>query len=292
MCHGDAPHAGDELERLTISESGSSGQPAIVFLHGVGNTGAMWRPHMAALADFHTLAVDLPGHGQSRRLRWATRARAAELVAQLIETRAPAGRASVVGLSLGGSVAYDLLARRPELLERVVIDGAGVVGTRLAPFFKLGVALVSPLVGRAFVGRIIARAVGLSDRAAIADFAAQLGQVDPRSFRRAFAQAQDVRLSEALLRAPCPTLLVAGERELAVVRGSNRLLADLMPHAKARMVPGAGHGWLAIAPELHIEMVRAWMTGRELPPALVPETSPRPRVPLPASVAIGRSASR
>jgi hypothetical protein len=96
-------------------------------------------------------------------------------------------------------------------------------------------------------------------------------QADPASFRRAFAQAQDVRITPDLLRADPLTLLLAGERELRATRASNRLLAEHMRNAVSRMVPGAGHGWIGTAPDLHLATVRAWLAGRLLPPELRPE---------------------
>ena len=190
---------------LFVRESGRPNLRAVVFLHGVGNTGGMWQRHMAALPEYRCLAPDLPGHGRSRAQAWASRAETADRIARLIETL-PEGRASVIGLSLGGSVAYELLARRPELLDHVIIDGCGAVATRLASVMKIAVAAASPIIRLPAFGRLVARALGISDPPAIADFVEQLGQVDPRSFRRAFSHAQDVRITDALLRATCPTL--------------------------------------------------------------------------------------
>ena len=265
------------MSGLAVRESGPPTAPTVVFLHGVGNTGAMWQGHVEALPDFHCLAPDLPGHGRSRDVPWVSRGDTADRVIRLIEGL-PGGRAHVVGLSLGGSVALEIMARRSDVLDHVVIDGCGAIGTRLAIVMKLGVAVVSPFIRRTVVGRLVAKAIGITDPAGVDDLLAQFRQVDPRSFRRAFSDAQDVRIGEALLRAPCPTMLVAGERELAVVRGSNRLLGELLPRAESRMLPGAGHGWLGEAPELHIAMVRSWITAQPTPPELVPETIERPHV--------------
>lgn len=267
---------------LFARESGAREAATILFLHGVGNTGQMWRRHMDALPAFHCLAPDLPGHGASAAVPWTSRVDAADRVIALIEAL-PGRKASLVGLSLGGSVALEILGRRPEVLDHVVIDGCAATRSRIAPLMKAAVAVVSPLIRRRSVGRLVATGVGVREKAGIADLLDQLSQVDPGSFRRAFADAQDVPITPTLAAARCPTLLVAGERELANVRASNRLIASLMPHAASRVMPGVGHGWLGSKPEVHVAMVRAWICDEPLPPDLLPETA-RP-APRPAALA-------
>jgi len=232
---------------------------------------------MAELTDYHCLAPDLPGHGQSRGINWSSLPDTAKRVNALLELRLGGGRANVVGLSLGGSVVYEVLSGRPDLFDHAVIDGCGAVGNRMAILMKVGVAIVSPFIGRRAVGGLVARGLGLSASAEVERFVHELAETDPGSFRRAFSDAQDVRITDELLRARARTLFVAGEKELASVRGSNRLLAESMPSAESRMVPGAGHGWLARDPSLHVEMVRAWLSDEPLPPGLKPERTPRAR---------------
>lgn len=112
---------------MHVRQSGPPGSPALVFLHGVGNSGVMWGEHMAKLGGFHCLAPDLPGFGLSNKQPWTSRIDVTDRVAELIRTQVPERRAHVVGLSLGGSIAHTLLARHPHLVNRVVIDGCGVL---------------------------------------------------------------------------------------------------------------------------------------------------------------------
>lgn len=260
---------GDHTD-LYVRQHGPEGARPVVFLHGVGNTGAMWDRHAAAMPGYHCLAPDLPGHGRSRGLPWTSRAETARLVIELLEDL---GRpAALVGLSLGGSVTFGVLERRPDLVDRAIVDGCAAVGTPLAPLMKAGVRLVAPFVRRPAVARMIARSVGLRDAADIADLADQLRQVEPSSFARAFSDAQDVRISPSLLAATTSTLLVAGEKELAAVRRSNRELAHRMPSATARVMPDAPHGWLGSHPDVHSAMVKAWIENADLPVELLPET--------------------
>jgi hypothetical protein len=97
---------------------------------------------------------------------------------------------------------------------------------------------------------------------------------------RAFAECFG---TYATLDAPCPTLLVAGERE-RWVRPTNAALAALMPQAEARYAPGLDHCWQRKDPDLHIRMVEAWVNGLELPKELRPE-------PAPSREAVGRMRS-
>ncbi len=102
--------------------AGPEHAPVVVLLHGTRRTRAMWRHQVDGLSDeFRTVAVDLPGHGILADVPFGM-TRATGLVAAVIE--ATGGRATVVGQSLGGYVAMDVAARRPELVTGLVLVNA------------------------------------------------------------------------------------------------------------------------------------------------------------------------
>jgi pimeloyl-ACP methyl ester carboxylesterase len=253
-----------------VHESGAPGSPAVVFLHAAGVSGRMWREQMRHLSGFHCLAPDFPGFGRSNQLPWKSRTDAADRVADLIKTRIPAQRAHVVGLSLGASVAHTLVARHPDLVDRVVIDGCGILRWWGNGLFLLGIAATSPFLRTRPVMEAISRAIGFD-----AEGQADLRAASRRAFLRAFADAFKTPITREEMTAQCANLLVAGEDE-TLVRRSNAAQASLMPHAEARFAPGLGHGWLAKKPDLHVQMVEAWLTGQELPSELEPEGTPSP----------------
>jgi pimeloyl-ACP methyl ester carboxylesterase len=246
-----------------VHESGTPGSPVVVFVHGGGPSGPMWRAHLDRLASrFHCLAPDLPGFGRSNQLAPISLSRTADLIAALIAERAPSGRAHVVGLSYGGSVAFALLDRHPEVLGRVLIDGACVLPQRSDRFVVAAVTLVSPLVNTSLAASAL-RQVGLRD------LGVALRSASPAAFRRSWREGYLAPISWAAVDAGCPALLVAGGREHA--RESNAGLAELMPNATAWFVPGLGHAWFIWRRELHLAMVEAWVTGAQLPAGLEPE---------------------
>lgn len=256
------------MSRPYVHESGAVGSPAVLFLHGAGVSGRMWTRHVSRLAGYHCLAPDLPGHGRSNRLPWRSLAETADTIVELIETLVPARRAHLVGLSVGGALTHALLSRRPELLNRVIVDGAGALPSRRHAPFLLGIAAIAPLLHSRAVIALLSRSVGEIPEADRAD----IRIASRRAFHRSYGDALAVRLTRAEIGARCPTLLVAGERETDV-RQSNAALAALMPTATARFVPGTGHGWLGVNLALHVDMVEAWLSDQNLPDGLAQETT-------------------
>jgi pimeloyl-ACP methyl ester carboxylesterase len=264
LARAPEPRGISRLDDVYVHESGRPGSPAVVFVHGGGPDARMWHVHLDRLAGrLHCLAPDLPGFGRSNHLPPLSLRETADLIAQLIEARVPARRALVVGISYGGSVVLAMLERHPNRVDRAVIDGAAVLplwrgwGDRLV---QLSTTAISPIVNTRPVAALLSL-VGLRE------LGIELSSASPWAFRRAYKEGFTAPTSRAELEAQCPTLLVAGEKE-ATVRASNAALAELMPHAIARFVPGLGHAWFAWRPDLHVRMVEAWLTGEALPEEL------------------------
>jgi pimeloyl-ACP methyl ester carboxylesterase len=102
--------------------------PVILLIHGIGDNSTTWAAVQAKLAQrFTVIAVDLLGHGQSDKPRADYSAAAyangmRDLLAVLdIE------RVTVIGHSLGGGVAMQFAYQFPQLVERLVLVGAGGV---------------------------------------------------------------------------------------------------------------------------------------------------------------------
>ncbi len=122
---------------------GPEDAPAIVFLHGTRLTRAQWQPQLRRLARTHRcVAIDLPGHGMQAGKPFTVEA-AAAAVAEVIEAAVPAGRAVLVGLSLGGYVAIETAERYPDRVAGLVLAGcsAEAIGPTAALFRSLATIL-------------------------------------------------------------------------------------------------------------------------------------------------------
>ena len=103
--------------------TGGEGEPAVLLLHGLGATGAVWA-HLTEAVERRVLVPDLPGHGLSAPLPHYTFATLAAAVARALP---PGGPLLVAGHSLGGVVALELASGRYD----VEVAGVLAVGVKV-----------------------------------------------------------------------------------------------------------------------------------------------------------------
>lgn len=108
--------------KLHVGEHGSPNARRLVLLHSLALDGSVWRYVVPTLAEkYHTLTVDLRGHGQSPSDTDFTVEDMAGDVAAIIRDQGDESQAIVVGLSLGGCVAQAVAYGYPDLVDGLVL---------------------------------------------------------------------------------------------------------------------------------------------------------------------------
>ncbi|MEM7218863.1 MAG: alpha/beta hydrolase [Pseudomonadota bacterium] len=229
----------------------------IVFLHGANTGGWMWEHVVGHLNDYHCVAVDFPGHDNSKGESWVSMQSAASDVVACIEQCAHDSRAHVVGLSLGGYVALRLLAHRPDRLGSVVISGVPgkAIPYRLA-MRGLGM-LMAPFIHTDSFSRMGARSMNVPE-ADVPLFRERSKRNTRQAFLSINRDALAFKLPQAALATPNPKLFVAGGNEHPIIKDSLQTFAAAK-NAAGALVPDLGHGWSAEDPELFAAVVRSWI---------------------------------
>jgi pimeloyl-ACP methyl ester carboxylesterase len=265
----------------------------IVAVHGLAGSATNWTDLAGLLADrWATDAVDLPGFGCSPppadgdlSVDGLTGAVTAFVEHVVATTRAPV---HLLGNSLGGLLALQLAATRPELVATLTLVSPAMPHYRLRPG-----ALTVPIVGAPLVSRVVNRGVGtLSAEQLVAaslrvcyahpervsparvaqaaeetrrretlPYAAAVTRattaglvrtfVDPRAARRAWQWARSVT---------APTLLVAGLADRLVDPAVCARLAGRIPGSSVLTLPDVGHVAQMERPDLVAPAVREHLT--------------------------------
>jgi pimeloyl-ACP methyl ester carboxylesterase len=265
---------GGEVDGLTLHYLVEGRGPAVVLLHGLGGFAQSWRHTIDALATRATVfALDLPGYGRSAKPRAAYRlgyfARALHGFLDALGV----GQASLIGHSLGGSVAVTYALTHPVRVDRVALVAGLVPGFafrmswayRLIALPVIGEALA--LCGRAPIYKAaVARCFHVPRRADVDylidhDYSIRTGAearaawlATARHIRTDFVDhRQDYRRAIATL--DLPVLFVHGRQDPAVAPHHATEAAAGFPRAALRWVERCGH-----FPHLeHAQIVNGWL---------------------------------
>ena len=201
-------------------EVAGSGAP-LVMVHGNGETHAIFDKALPLLAEHFTCyLLDSRGHGQSQPVTEYHYADMAEDVFQFIQAL-HLEHVTYYGFSDGGIIGLLLAAKHPRLLEKMVISGANTrpdaVVKRIVRLFKvINFLHKNPLF--------------------------ELILTEPHITK------------EQLQAIETPTLVLAGSKDL-VLEEDTRFIAESIPHATLRILPGESHTSYIVHKEKIAELI-------------------------------------
>lgn len=225
----------------------------------------MWRPQLESLSDsFHCLAPDLPGHGRNNA-SFSLSAAAMQLQS-LIRTRVGSRQASIVGLSLGGAVALELLRLFPQTVSRVMVSGTSGKMGRLLGSIGLATAGISGLISRETQARMMLRDLKIPELQRDLVYDDFMRGTTPEYTRMVIRALMEAELPEQI---DCPLLVAVGGDETIPAKNAAKAILDKYSFARGIQVPGKHHLWNLEDPKLFSDTVRAWMTGNAFPSGVV-----------------------
>jgi pimeloyl-ACP methyl ester carboxylesterase len=255
----------DSNINLFVYEAGSPASPAIVFLHGSPLSGRMWLPQFEGMTEFHCLAPDLPGHGQSASIPLSMPDIVRRLE-DLIRESTPDGKAHIAGLSFGGVVAQALMVAAPELVDHVILSGTAVRMSRVLVWMSMLNEPVLRLLRPEQLAALVCWQFGIPSR-----YRAMLGDDFKAFSAKTLSKVMQTYLAiEVPSVTRSPTLVAVGQKETVYARRAARTLSRAIPGARGVIIPDCGHVWNLEAPDLFAETVRAWVTDQPLPDRLMP----------------------
>ncbi len=242
--------------RLHYQVAGDPSRPAVVLVHGYGDSFTSWEGWIPVLAaDYRVYSIDLPGHGLTRAPQGYRLS--AEGLVEVVDAFASAlalPRFAIVGNSLGGGVAWQYALSHPERLSALVLVDAA--GWPMPPPKNLPLAfrILQYRAGRWVLAHIDNRPLieeGLRkdvvDPAVItAAFVDRWAELQRAPGHRAILMSPDLgsfaSASESRLAAiRVPTLVLHGEADPLIPLASGRRFAAAIAGAKLITYPQVGH---------------------------------------------------
>jgi pimeloyl-ACP methyl ester carboxylesterase len=255
--------------RLHVRQSGPADAPVLLLLHGFGSSLHTWDDWARALPEYRVIRLDLPGFGLTGPDPTGDYSdkRSVQVLASLLDTL-NVGRATVVGHSLGGRVAWQFAASHPERTAKLVLvspDGFA------SPGFEYGKAPAVPAVlnlMRYVLPKFMLKMnlePGYANPAAMTD--ALLQRYYDLMLAPGVRGAILDRLGQTVLQDPVPTLsriaapvlLLWGEQDAMIPFTNSADYQRVLPDSAVVSLPGVGHLVQEEAPDRSVQALRAFL---------------------------------
>jgi pimeloyl-ACP methyl ester carboxylesterase len=268
---------GDMIEvsgvRLHVRDAGPKVASAVIMLHGFGSSLQTWEPWARALQDdYRVIRLDLPGSGLSSPDPAGdyTDARTMEVLVALMD-RLGVERASLIGNSIGGRIAWTFAALHSERVSKLVLispDGFASPGIAYGqkPEVPAMVKVMRYMLPKALLRSNLAAAYG--DPTKLTDDT--VDRYYDLTLAPGVRAAMIARLEQTVLEDPvpllrrlrAPVLLVWGKKDALIPFSNAADYTKALPESTLAAFPDLGHVPQEEAPAESLAPVRAFLGSR------------------------------
>ncbi|SCY47782.1 alpha/beta fold hydrolase [Desulfoluna spongiiphila] len=209
----------------------------LLFIHGAAQNSLFWKHQVSGLAShFNTVALDLPGHHQSKGPLCTTVEAMASAVLEFVDA---AGLSSVVpcGLSMGGGIVLRLLLDHPSRFPEAILANTGarlkvlpdILEAARTNYDAYQKALFHFVVPEPHRTPALQAALGTATEPDNAPAVADLSACDSFDVMHMLTEIQS------------RVLVLAAEKDISTPLKYGQLLSDKIPDASLRIIQGCGH---------------------------------------------------
>ena len=238
--------------------------PAVLLVHGFPLSGRLWDPVVASLRqEFRLIVPDLRGHGLSAATPTATVGDYADDLAALLDAIGESRPVALVGMSMGGYVAFEFCRRyRRRVGALVLTNTRAQADTAEAARGRRETAARVRLEGSAVVADAMTPKLFGPDapKALREAWRAIMAATPPDGVAAALLAMADRPDSLATLAGlDCPILIVAGEHDAIAPPADAQAMREAAPHAQLEIVPATGHMTVVERPDRFVAALAAFL---------------------------------
>lgn len=220
---------------------GPADGPVVVFANSLGTDLRLWDQLLDELPQIRAVRFDKRGHGLSDEGGDYGIDDLADDAAALIE-HLGLGRVIFVGLSIGGMIAQNISARRPDLIRAAVLSNTAVkMGTqqswseRIAAVRDAGLDSIADVIMQRWF------APTFRARPELAAWRNMVVRTSGNGYIAACHALANADLTATTRKLALPVTVIAGDQDGSSPAELVKATADLIPGATFHVIPDAGH---------------------------------------------------
>jgi pimeloyl-ACP methyl ester carboxylesterase len=246
---------------MIFKEFGSIGSPVIVLLHGGGLSWWSWKRQIELLRKDHFVVTPvIDGHGEDGDTLFTGISPSAEKLISYINEKHNGKVLAVCGLSIGAQIAVELLSMAPNITEYAVLESALVIPMKYmaemtAPIYKMSYGLIK----KRWFAKLQSKTLFVPEES-FPDYFADSSRMSRESLINMSLSNGSYSLPQGVSCTSAKTLILAGEKELPVMKKSARLLHETIGGSTLKVMDKYGHGELSLAnPDEYIRILSGFI---------------------------------
>lgn len=237
----------------------------IIFLHGMGLGGWVWRKVLPYFEDMDCFIIDLPGHGDSRNLPWRSTEQVADDVMKAIGEFDPDANYHIVGHSIGSSVGLSMLSNSPDSFASASFTGIMMGSDNEAlPFVRWLLETLMPILKMDWTFKLFLKHMGCS-RNEYHELKALLKEVHADTAVTAFLDTMFDRYPAKLFGNKTRALILSHQKSDQELLAYTKKLESFLPNSKHLVLKKYNEFWFWPEPDMFSQTIRACIENTPLP---------------------------
>ena len=220
---------------------GDKEKKSLLLIHGMANTSDLFDPLLPYLKDYYVIVCELDGHSSKEQGTFISVTDAAEKIEKYVKDNLDGKLYGLLGFSLGGTIATELISRGKIEVERTVLDAPFVVkmGIMTYPYKLIFQGSIGCIKKNIPIPKALVEGIMGKGNTGIID--TMYRGVSLKSIGNATLSCYTYTIKEGIRNHHNPVVFWHGENEPYPVK-SARLLKQYLPQMKKRVYKGMGHG--------------------------------------------------
>ncbi|MCR5234266.1 MAG: alpha/beta hydrolase [Lachnospiraceae bacterium] len=248
---------------MRFLKHGDNEKKSLLLIHGMANTSDLFDPLLPYLMDYYVIVCELDGHSQDEVGDFISVSDATQKIERYVKDNLDGRLYGLLGFSLGGTIATELISRGKIEVDRTVLDAAFVIkmGIMTYPFKLLFQGSIWSIKKDIHVPKPLVESIMGKGNSGIVDTLYK--GVSLKSVGNAALSCYTYTIKDGISDYHNPVVFWHGENEPYPAK-SARLLKKYLPQMKKRVFKGMGHGqMLHEHTRIYAERLKEFLGGDE-----------------------------
>ena len=255
--------------KIRYLESGVGATRHVLFIHGLGSAADRWmRIPQDLSSDFHCVAIDLPGFGESDKpgnMDYTIDAFRKIIISFLKEIKIQGQELNLIGHSLGGYIASEIAIQNQNYIRKLVlIDSSGMLEQPtpiLDEYFKAAINPTQENVRKAFE-KMVADPQRIP-QPLVDGFIRRIKMPNAKqAFESALINSATTQIGEDRLRKinPISTLILWGVHDKVIPLEQSKFFKENIKDSRLEIIDDSGHAPFAEKPSHVCKLLRNFLS--------------------------------